>query len=75
MSGADLANLVNEAVLLAAHRDLEQIPQECFEEALARVQLGALRPLVMSQADQRVLAYHGRNRDNMYSFQCCLVSQ
>jgi cell division protease FtsH len=58
MSGADLANLVNEAALVAARRNLEHIPQECFEEALARVQLGALRPLVMSEADKRVIAYH-----------------
>jgi cell division protease FtsH len=58
MSGADLANLVNEAALLAARHDLEHIPHECFEEALARVQLGALRPVVMSEADRRIIAYH-----------------
>jgi ATP-dependent metalloprotease FtsH len=58
MSGADLANLVNEAALLAARHDLEHIPQACFEKALARVQLGALRPVVMSEADRRIIAYH-----------------
>jgi ATP-dependent metalloprotease FtsH len=58
MSGADLANLVNEAALLAARRDLEHLTQECFEEALARVQLGALRPIVMSEAEKRIIAYH-----------------
>ena len=58
MSGADLANLVNEAALLAAHRNLEHLTQECFEEALARVQLGALRPIVMSEAEKRIIAYH-----------------
>src|SRR5712692_9066417 len=58
MSGADLANLVNEAALSAARQNLEQLTQECFEEALARVQLGALRPLVMSEADRRIISFH-----------------
>src|SRR5438105_4674110 len=58
MSGADLANLVNEAALAAARQDLERLSFRCFEEALARVQLGALRPLVMSEADRRIIAFH-----------------
>ncbi len=58
MSGADLANLVNEASLSAARLDLEHVTHECFETALARVQLGALRPLVMSERERRIIAYH-----------------
>jgi cell division protease FtsH len=58
MSGADLANVVNEAALCAARKDLEQVTHECFEDALARVQLGALRPLMMTEAERRVIAYH-----------------
>lgn len=58
MTGADLANLVNEAALTAARRDMENIDHECFEDALARVQLGALRPLVMSERERRIIAYH-----------------
>ncbi len=58
MSGADLANLVNEAALLAARRDLERVDQACFEDALARVQLGALRPIVMSDKERKIIAYH-----------------
>ncbi len=58
MSGADLANLVNEAALLAARNSLESLTHDCFEQALARVQLGALRPLIMSGQDRRVIAYH-----------------
>ncbi len=58
MSGADLANLVNEAALSAARRDLEQVDHDCFEEALARIQLGALRPLIMSERERRIIAYH-----------------
>jgi cell division protease FtsH len=58
MSGADLANLVNEAALCAARRDLEAVDHDCFEDALARVQLGALRPIVMSETERRIIAYH-----------------
>ncbi len=58
MSGADLANLVNEAALLAARRNREQLTNVCFEEALARIQLGAIRPLMMSEADRRIIAFH-----------------
>lgn len=58
MSGADLANLVNEAALCAARKDLETVDHDCFEEALARVQLGALRPLVMTEEERRIIAYH-----------------
>ncbi len=58
MSGADLANLVNEAALSAARLDLECLNDECFEQALARIQLGALRPLVMSEQERRIIAYH-----------------
>jgi cell division protease FtsH len=58
MTGADLANLVNEAALTAARQDLTSITHDCFEDALARVQLGALRPLVMSEAERRIIAVH-----------------
>jgi ATP-dependent metalloprotease FtsH len=58
MNGADLANLVNEAALCAVRQDLEQITHDCFEDALARVQLGAVRPLVMSENEKRILAFH-----------------
>lgn len=58
MSGADLANLVNEAALCAARRDLEHVDHDCFEDALARVQLGALRPIVMNENEKRIIAFH-----------------
>jgi cell division protease FtsH len=58
MSGADLANLVNEAALYAARQDLEHVTHDCFEDALARVQLGALRPIVMSESEKRIIAFH-----------------
>jgi cell division protease FtsH len=58
MSGADLANLVNEAALCAARRNLERITNACFEEALARVLLGAQRPIVLSETERRIIAFH-----------------
>ncbi|HWZ20159.1 MAG TPA: ATP-dependent zinc metalloprotease FtsH [Ktedonobacteraceae bacterium] len=58
MSGADLANLVNEAALCAARQDLEHVNHDCFEDALARVQLGALRPIVMNESEKRIIAFH-----------------
>src|SRR3989440_2341800 len=58
MSGADLANLVNEAALRAARGDLERITSACFEEALSRILLGAQRPIVLSEAEQCIVAYH-----------------
>jgi ATP-dependent metalloprotease FtsH len=58
MSGADLANLVNEAALCAARRNLECISSACFEEALARVLLGVQRPIVLSEAERRIVAFH-----------------
>jgi cell division protease FtsH len=58
MVGADLANLVNEAALLAARRNLDRVNQRCFYDALDRIQLGAERPLVLSEEDLRVVAIH-----------------
>jgi ATP-dependent metalloprotease FtsH len=58
MSGADLANLVNEAALYAARYNLDRITNTSFEEALARVLLGAQRPIVLSKTEQRIVAFH-----------------
>src|SRR5579883_1911752 len=58
MVGADLANLVNEAALLAARRNLDAVTQNCFDEALDKILLGAERPLVLSEEDLNVTAYH-----------------
>ncbi len=58
MVGADLANLVNEAALLAARRNLDAVNQNCFDEALDKILIGAERPLVLSEEDLNVVAYH-----------------
>ena len=58
MVGADLANLVNEAALLAARRNLDAVTQNCFDEALDKILIGAERPLILSEEDLNVVAYH-----------------
>ncbi|WP_285739791.1 ATP-dependent zinc metalloprotease FtsH [Kitasatospora phosalacinea] len=58
MTGADLANLVNEAALLAVKRQQEAVDQENLSEALEKVQLGAVRPLVMPQQERERTAFH-----------------
>ncbi|MBC7898261.1 MAG: ATP-dependent zinc metalloprotease FtsH, partial [Cytophagaceae bacterium] len=59
MAGAELANLVNEAALLAARRGHERIFMADFEEAKDKVMLGAERKsLVMREEERRLTAYH-----------------
>ena len=58
MVGADLANLVNEAALLAARRDHDVVTEADFSDALERIVLGAERQVMMSPADRRRTAYH-----------------
>jgi cell division protease FtsH len=58
-SGADLANLVNEAALLAARRNKRMITQLEFEDAKDKVMMGAeRRSLVMSEEERKNTAYH-----------------
>jgi cell division protease FtsH len=58
MVGADLANLVNEAALLAARRGHDRVGEADFTDALERVVLGAERQVMMSPEDKRRTAYH-----------------
>jgi cell division protease FtsH len=59
MSGADLANLVNEAALFAVRRGSKRIERIDFESARDRVILGARREsLVLSAEEKRITAYH-----------------
>ncbi len=58
-SGADLANLVNEAALLAARRNKRLVTMREFEDAKDKVMMGAeRRTLVMSEDEKRLTAYH-----------------
>ncbi|MFI9364731.1 ATP-dependent zinc metalloprotease FtsH [Kitasatospora sp. NPDC053057] len=58
MTGAELANLVNEAALLAVKREQDAVNGRDLSDALEKVQLGAVRPLVMPQEERERTAYH-----------------
>jgi cell division protease FtsH len=58
MVGADLANVVNEAALLAATRGHEAVQMEDLTDALEKIVLGAERKVVQSEEDRRRIAYH-----------------
>ncbi|MDP6222964.1 MAG: ATP-dependent zinc metalloprotease FtsH [Candidatus Micropelagos thuwalensis] len=58
-SGADLANLVNEAALLAARRNKRNVAMAEFEDAKDKVMMGAeRRSMVMSDEERKLTAYH-----------------
>ncbi|WP_311195357.1 ATP-dependent zinc metalloprotease FtsH [Suttonella sp. R2A3] len=58
-SGADLANLVNEAALFAARRDGKTITMQDMEDAKDKIMMGAeRRSMVMSDAEKEMTAYH-----------------
>jgi len=57
-SGAELKNLVNEAALLAARRNEQQVRQQDFLDALEKIVLGPARPILLSQADRERIAFH-----------------
>jgi cell division protease FtsH len=58
LSGADLANLCNEAALAAARHDGRAITMADFEEALDKIRLGAAHPQLIDPKERRVVAYH-----------------
>jgi cell division protease FtsH len=58
LTGADLANIANEAAIFAGRRHLETIGQEEFEAAMERVVAGLQQRKVVSEREKRILAYH-----------------
>ncbi|MEN3183749.1 MAG: ATP-dependent zinc metalloprotease FtsH, partial [Atribacterota bacterium] len=57
--GADLANLVNEAAILAARKGKDVIEMEDFEEAIDKVIAGPERKhIIISEREKRIIAYH-----------------
>jgi cell division protease FtsH len=58
MVGADLANLANEAALLAARRNHERVQMADFTEALEKILLGTPRGIALSPEDRERTAYH-----------------
>ena len=57
-AGADLANLVNEAALLAARKDKTAVEMRDFEEAIDRLIAGLEKRRVMSRKEREIVAYH-----------------
>ncbi|WP_420471850.1 ATP-dependent zinc metalloprotease FtsH [Brevundimonas sp. FT23042] len=58
-SGADLANLVNEAALMAARKDRRMVTHRDFEDAKDKVMMGAERKsMAMSEEEKKLTAYH-----------------
>jgi cell division protease FtsH len=58
MSGADIANLVNEAALTAARNNRKTVTRQDFEVALDKIILGTVRAALLNEDDRRVVAYH-----------------
>jgi len=59
LSGADLANIANEAALLAARKNKNQIDMEDFEAAKDKILMGVERKsLVISEEEKKIIAYH-----------------
>jgi cell division protease FtsH len=58
MVGADLANLVNEAALLAARLGHNEVAASDFTQSLEKILLGAERKIMLTAADRRRTAYH-----------------
>jgi cell division protease FtsH len=58
MVGADLANLANEAALLAARREHEKVQMSDFTDSLEKILLGAPRGIVLGPDDRERTAYH-----------------
>jgi cell division protease FtsH len=57
-AGADLANLVNEAALLAARRDKTSVDMKDFDEAIDRLVAGLEKKRVMNDKERRIVAFH-----------------
>ncbi|MBI4320044.1 MAG: ATP-dependent zinc metalloprotease FtsH, partial [Chloroflexi bacterium] len=58
VSGADLANLVNEGAMAAARRGATEVYNADFDEAIDKIVLGTRRASVLSEGERRVVAYH-----------------
>jgi cell division protease FtsH len=58
MVGADLANLANEAALLAARREHDKVEMADFTDSLEKLMLGSPRGILLSPADRERTAYH-----------------
>ncbi len=57
-SGADLANLANEAALQAARRNAREVGMRDFDEAMDKIVLGTRQAIPLSEDERRLVAYH-----------------
>ncbi|SHE86143.1 cell division protease FtsH [Modicisalibacter ilicicola DSM 19980] len=57
-SGADLANLANEAALYAGRREQQEVDWACFTDARDRLMLGEAREAVLAESERHIIAYH-----------------
>lgn len=58
-SGADLAAIANEAAIEAARRNLDEIDQDCFENAISTIIMGRARPsALVTDQDRKITAWH-----------------
>ncbi|MGZ4394792.1 MAG: ATP-dependent metallopeptidase FtsH/Yme1/Tma family protein, partial [Gaiellaceae bacterium] len=58
LTGADLANLANEAAIFAGRKELQYIRQVDFDQAMERVVAGLQQRRVVTEKEKRILAYH-----------------
>jgi cell division protease FtsH len=58
LSGAELKNLVNEAALLAARKEKDQVANEDFDQARDKILMGIEREDVINDEEKRMIAYH-----------------
>jgi cell division protease FtsH len=58
LTGADLANIANEAAIFAGRRHAQQVTNEDFDAAMERVVAGLQQRRVVSEKEKRILAYH-----------------
>ena len=58
LTGADLANIANEAAIFAGRENLEYVTQENFEGAMERIVAGLQKRRVVTEKEKRVLAFH-----------------
>ena len=58
LTGADLANIANEAAIVAARNDQQHNRQADFEGAMERVLTGLQKRRVVTEKEKRILAYH-----------------
>ena len=59
-TGADLLNLMNEAAIIAAHRDLKEISKDEISDALERIIAGPEKKNAVVPEEKRLVAYHGK---------------